>query len=119
MSLRDYTLSELAAEIRRRQDRRNSLDTPRLWCSECVHFKAWEGRGDPPDDYNPCSKGHKMSFQCPPHDYTGDSTGFHRPRCRDRVQMTEEEMARESARLQELWAWQFRHLPQAAKDSRK
>lgn len=113
MSLRDYTTNELAAEIRRREKTKG--ERVRLWCSECIYFKAWDQIPDPPNDYNPCSLGREMRFQSPSHDYTGDLTGFHRPGCRDRVQMTEEEMAKESARLQERWAWQFRHLPQAEK----
>lgn len=115
MSLRDYTIRELAAEIRRRQMDAKPMKE-RLWCSECIHFRPWtSGPDDVPNDYNACGLGHKMTFQCPPWDISGEHTGFHRPRCQDRVQMTEEEMARESRRLQELWAWQFRHLPHAAK----
>lgn len=114
MSLRDYSLIELAAEIRRRQ----MDDEPpreRLWCSECIHFKPWTGANDAPADWNGCGMGHKMTFQCPPWDVDGSHTGFHRPRCKDRVQMTEEEMQAESKRILERYAWQFRHLPQAAK----
>ncbi len=103
--LSKFTTDELMEEIvRRRNDHKEAQ--PKKWCHDCRNFKPWDGpiKIDAPDNYNPCGKGHKMTFSCPPSDYTGDGTGFHRRVCEDRAEMTSEEIAHSKAKMEERFA---------------
>lgn len=86
----NISTDELLAEIVRRRNARISR-RPIVKCEECRHFKPC---GDKPNDsavdaYNPCTKGHKMSFRMcelddgPPD--RNDDWGFYRNCCADRV----------------------------------
>lgn len=81
MSLEEYSSQELKEELARRMlgDRPPPI---RKWCDECTHFVAWKEDSEPPADFNPCSKGHKMRFRVPtpPMD---DQWGFYKPGCKD------------------------------------
>lgn len=57
---------------------------PRTWCHDCRQFRTYIGKGDPPDDYDPCALRLNPRFY-PPRDY-GDicgpeSYGFARVNC--------------------------------------
>lgn len=80
--LSEFTTKALLAELERRRWENDNTDVEN-WCHDCQHFKVWAGRKDPPDNYNPCGLKHKTAFACPPHDYTGDRTGFYRLFCED------------------------------------
>ena len=80
----DKLMEEL---VRRRNARRAREESqkPIENCDECANFRVWSKRGECPDDYNPCGKGHKMRFRMPrdenPHD---PDYGYYRIVCADR-----------------------------------
>lgn len=85
--LMEYSDEALMNELSRRiADRRNDERTTHVWCDRCVHFEIWDKPGRAhlamPNDYNPCTKRHRMRFQTP--DEIGDDYGFYRIGCRDR-----------------------------------
>jgi len=82
-SLSDYTDDELIEELARRRNTRE-INKPERWCVDCKNFTTWNGKGDPPNDYNACIKGHKMNFAMP-EGYTDDEFGFYRRVCVDRI----------------------------------
>lgn len=87
MRLRRYSRHQLIEELARRENERGARQEPEHWCHECVHFVAWfdrdpQPRGDCPDDYNPCQKGHSMKFMAP--EEIGDDYGFYLRACKDR-----------------------------------
>lgn len=85
MPLKDYTEVELIEELARRAANREK-SKPKKWCSNCSNFKCWKGVGnDVPEEYNPCTKGHKMSFAMPEYE-TDDDYGFYRGICADRTE---------------------------------
>lgn len=85
--LAKFTTDELLAEIVRRRNARVSR-RPIVQCDKCQHFKTSETRYDD-DTYNPCIKGHAMSFRQPEADYgppdANDDWGFYRRVCADRL----------------------------------
>lgn len=80
-----FTDDELLEELARRRNAQE-LAAPKRWCSDCAHFKTWDvlgNAGDPPDDFNPCTKGHVLMFRMP--DSPADvDFGFYRRVCGDR-----------------------------------
>lgn len=87
-SLSAFSDEELQAEVSRRlQAKRDEKDRdPIPWCFDCEHYKTWPRDHDPPDDFNPCSKRHKMHFHNPL-DYDEahrGEYGFYLRRCKDR-----------------------------------
>ncbi len=82
---KEFSTDELLAEIVRRRNARISR-RPIVKCEKCEHFTPSE-KAD--DNYNPCSKGHTMSFRmCEADDGPpdmNDDWGFHRNVCDDRV----------------------------------
>lgn len=65
MPLKDYTDAELIEELARRVSNREK-SKPKKWREDCGNFKPCEGVGNEvPENYNPCVKGHKMSFAMP------------------------------------------------------
>jgi hypothetical protein len=81
--LAKFSTAVLREEIARREQRRTERKPVDLWCEDCKHFKFWIGKGEPPDTYNPCGNGHKMSFRVP-EDYN-DECGYYRRVCADRA----------------------------------
>lgn len=82
----DQLQAELARRLRARSDDREREPLP--WCYNCVRFLFWTETRDPPDDYNPCEKGHKMNFRMPAdisEAHRGDY-GHYLRRCADRVE---------------------------------
>lgn len=75
--------SELLAELVRRRNREPD-EQIHPWCDQCAHFKAYDGRGDPPARYNPCKKGHKMLFWMPRGWESPECYGYYIPVCADR-----------------------------------
>lgn len=75
-----FTTDELLAEIVRRRNARVDR-RPIVPCDQCQHFKTSETRYDD-DTYNPCSKGHVMSFRMPD---SNDDWGHYRRVCADRL----------------------------------
>jgi hypothetical protein len=80
----------------------NELDRRQIWrprtkiipCDECHHFKAFEDKSGNlaiPNDFNPCTKGHKLLFRMP--DGHPDNAvapwGLYRTGCRDRQTIDE------------------------------
>ena len=80
-TLREATELELLEELMRRRKAGSEFTYDRF-CDVCDHFVPFEGKGDVPKTYNPCSKGHKMEFHAP-EDYS-DCWGFYRIDCKDR-----------------------------------
>lgn len=79
-----FTTDELLAEIVRRRNARVSR-RPIPKCESCKNFVP---KADGDDSYNPCAKGHEMSFRMPdpddgPPDENGD-WGFFLRVCPDR-----------------------------------
>lgn len=82
MGLSDYTDEDLIEELAGRERKRRER-APIKNCDECGNFKPWAVPRDPPDDYNPCQMGHRMSFKEPDSPTTLD-WGFYRRVCGDR-----------------------------------
>ncbi len=87
--LRPFSDAELLEELARREEARSRRKPVKHWCDDCDHFKPWSKPliEDIPDDYNPCGKGHKMSFRVP-ESYTSIDYGFYRRVCKDRAETT-------------------------------
>ncbi len=77
--IRSLTDDELIEELARRRNVAKKENPIEHWCHDCSHFKTKENCND---TYNPCSKGHRMSFRVPDWDY--DDFGFYRRVCPDR-----------------------------------
>lgn len=86
MRFKDFSTDELLAEIVRRRNARVSR-RPIVKCDGCKHFQTSETRYDD-DTYNPCQKGHEMSFRFPEADDgpadCNDDWGYYRRVCPDR-----------------------------------
>lgn len=86
----NITTDELLAEIVRRRNARISR-RPIVKCEECQNFKPCGAAlsDKEADTYNPCQKGHKMSFRMcelddgPPE--ANNDWGFYRNCCADRM----------------------------------
>jgi len=88
--LAKFSTDDLLAEIVRRRNKSQSEKPIEHHCDECANFLPWTGDGDCPDDYNPCSKRHKMSFKYPD-ELTWPNPemwGFYRRVCADRQSIT-------------------------------
>lgn len=84
--LRNFSDEALREELARRQRKRGERDErdPFKPCDECAHFIPWSADYDAPEDYNPCGKGHAMTFRVP--EYVLDyDWGYYRRVCRDRA----------------------------------
>lgn len=86
MRLRRYSTGQLIEELARRA---NNAPTrkPEHWCHDCRNFVAWIDKSPSPrnacqEDYNACTKGHKMRFSAP--EEYDDEYGFYMPVCADR-----------------------------------
>jgi hypothetical protein len=83
--LKRFTNDQLIEElVRRRNGQRAS--GPQRWCHDCDNFQAWNEaprQGPMPEDFNPCTKGHRMHFMVP--EGFDDEHGFYRPICADRT----------------------------------
>lgn len=87
IDLRHFSTPQLIEELARRANAKPTR-RPERWCEDCAHFVAWVDQAqaenmDCPDDYNPCQKGHAMSFLAP--EQIDDAYGFYRTVCADRV----------------------------------
>jgi len=83
MSLEHYTDQQLMDELLNRRVERERGE-PAEYCHDCQRFKPWTKRGDPPDDYNPCSLGHALRFHLPEGWEDPHGGGFYRRICSDR-----------------------------------
>lgn len=81
--LAKYSVAALLEEIAKRERVRSERKPIEHFCDECSNFKFWQKTGDPPDGYNPCAVGHKMSFRVP-EGYSETEYGYYRRVCRDR-----------------------------------
>ena len=82
--LRRFNTSQLIEELARRHNE-NPVVKPDHWCHDCAHYVAWNDKprkGECPDSFNPCTKGHTMKFIAP-QDF-GDEYGFYLRVCADR-----------------------------------
>jgi len=86
-TLEDFSEDELIEELARRRNARQ-VSKPDRWCCDCANFRYWKGRGEPPDDYNPCQKKHVMEFVVP-EDYCDEDYGYYRRVCADRTEIVE------------------------------
>lgn len=86
MSLDHYTDQQLMDELLERRSQREAEDSGEgiPWCDECVHFKAWTRRGDPPENYNPCQQRNTMRLKIPGFGDDPHETGFYKRHCVDR-----------------------------------
>lgn len=86
MRFRDFSTDELLAEIVRRRNAR-ATRRPIVRCEDCAHFKTSDTCYDDPE-YNPCAKGHEMSFRMPEADdgppEANSDWGHYRRVCADR-----------------------------------
>lgn len=87
MSLDAYTDQQLMDELLERRLEREQADEPKDYCHDCRHFKPWTKRGDPPDSYNPCSKGHKMRLHIPEAWEDPHAGGYFKRVCSDRAEI--------------------------------
>lgn len=85
MSLDRYTDQELMDELLNRRLDREEGEEGRVYCDDCKHFKCWTKRGEVPEDYNPCSKGHTMRFHMPEGWEDPHGGGYFRRVCSDRA----------------------------------
>jgi hypothetical protein len=79
-----FTDDELFEEIVRRRNGAKSSRMPARWCEECLNFRTWEEKSDPPKGYNPCSKKHQMEFHTPTSWQSPECFGHYRTICTDR-----------------------------------
>lgn len=85
--LRDFTDSELLAEVARRRKERERTK-PTKWCDECAHFAG--NLGDGRVLANPCGKEHQMLFLMP--DSAADvEWGYYKRWCQDRREKPSED----------------------------
>lgn len=86
--LKGFSDEQLLEELCRRQRVRLERDERLAFqpCDECKHFVFWvNADSDPPDNYNPCSKGHKMKFRMPEgYNQHPSEYGFYRRVCAHR-----------------------------------
>lgn len=82
-ALADFSDQELRMELLARSDQRRPRSRPFKPCDNCRHFICHRGSNDPPPDFNPCAKGHQMSFRSP-REYGDDDWGHYRDPCPDR-----------------------------------
>lgn len=85
--LKGFSNEQLLEELSRRQRIRDERDERAAFqpCDECANFVNWTKASDPPDNYNPCSKGHVMKFRMPEGgDPRPGEWGFYRRVCADR-----------------------------------
>ena len=78
-----FSIDELLEEVVRRRNDRAQRRPVESWCDECAHFKT---KLDAGEEYNPCERGHRMSFWMPeeaegPH----AQFGYYRRVCKDRT----------------------------------
>lgn len=68
LKLRVYSTAQLIEEVARRANAATT-EQPQHWCHDCAKYVCWVDGPTParpmPDDYNPCSHGHKMRFKMP------------------------------------------------------
>lgn len=89
-ALKEFSDAELRRELDERREKRERAETRRKFdpCDVCIHFIGYKGSGDPPKDFNPCQKGHAMSYRGPDLNSNeqpwNQEWGFFRKRCRDR-----------------------------------
>lgn len=86
--LKRFSDEQLLEEMVRRQRVRDERNERLAFqpCDECKNFVFWRADGDPPDDYQPCSKGHQMKFRMPSgHNPYQEDWGFYRRICADRA----------------------------------
>jgi hypothetical protein len=79
--LKGFSDEQLLEEIVRRQRVRSERDERVAFvaCEDCANFIFWKKTGDPPKDYQPCSKGHEMKFRMPDgYNDTPESYGHYR-----------------------------------------
>lgn len=93
MRLRQFSRHQLIEELARRANEAPTAK-PERWCHDCRNFVSWNDqepppRRDMPEDYNPCTKRHKMRFVAP--DEIDDEYGFYLPVCADRDEPTSQE----------------------------
>lgn len=82
--LKRFSTQQLLEELVRRQNVRTHAK-PEAWCHDCRHYETWADkprRGECPDDFNPCTKGHAMLFVVP--EEIDDDFGYYRNVCADR-----------------------------------
>ena len=84
-----FTTDQLLEEVVRRRNQSESRKPVEAYCDACAHFRAYTGRGEAPDSWSCCSKGHKQSFRMP-EDWESPHTedfGFYRRVCADRTEV--------------------------------
>lgn len=77
-----FTDRELIGELARRRKDLARDEEEKEWCDDCANFSTWVRDLSPPNNYNPCSFGHRMRFK-EPEGYT-DCFGFFMNNCKDR-----------------------------------
>ncbi|SDG86269.1 hypothetical protein SAMN05216588_101224 [Pseudomonas flavescens] len=90
MSVLDhFTDDQLFEELVRRRNSAKSKRQPARWCEQCLNFRTWTGRGEVPDDYNPCAMKHHMEFHTPTAWQSPECYGHYRTICTDRQECPE------------------------------
>ncbi len=82
--LRRFHTSQLIEELARRQNEAPCAK-PDHWCHDCGNYVAWYDlprKGEMPDSFNACTKGHAMKFIAP--EEFDAEYGFYRRVCADR-----------------------------------
>lgn len=84
-SIANYSEAELLEELARRCTHKEQKQQVARWCHNCTHFTTWADDAlKMPDNYNPCSKLHKMFFRMPEGDPHDEESGFYKVVCADR-----------------------------------
>lgn len=91
--LRKFGTDQLIEELARRHNKA-PVAKPKHWCHDCDHFVAWNDKprkGEMPDAFNACTKGHTMKFVAP-EDFD-DEYGFYLRVCADRAMPKQDSQA--------------------------
>lgn len=80
--LADFSTDQLLEELVRRRNVREQRRPVDSWCDDCAHFVV---KADAGDGYNPCVRGHRMSFWHLDDGNPHGEFGFYRRICADRT----------------------------------
>lgn len=88
--LKRFSDEDLLEELSRRQRLRVERDERLEFkpCDSCANFKPWRDAETMPEGYNPCVKGHKMSFRLFESSPYESDWGHYRRVCGDRTAMS-------------------------------
>lgn len=87
--LSEATQAQLVEELARRLNKSTRDEPPDIWCDSCAHFRTGTDFEISRASWNPCSKGHVMSFYVPQDSDGPETFGYFIEVCADRAPMPE------------------------------